>query len=411
VNATATATATPRLRVLFVDDEPRVLDGMRRMLHGLRDAWDMEFVGSAGEALARLRAPALPPDVVVTDMRMPGMDGGELLERVRAEQPHTVRLILSGHTDARAVLRSVNGTHQFLAKPCDPDRLRATIDRACRLRRVLAEPVVHRLAGAVGALPSVPAIYRELVACLQAPNATLTDVGRIVARDVAMTAKLLQLVNSAWVGLPRAVTSAERAAAVLGLDTLMALVLGHGLFATPCLAPAVAARVAALREHSLATAVAARSLATVLGSDAAGREHAFLAGMLHDAGGLLLATSGPLPGLAAATPHAGEAAAERTAHGTSHAELGAYLLGIWGLPDPVVEAVAWHEDPAAAGAGAGPGLATIVHLADRLAAAGSAGDDPADPALGFAPGALAAAGLDGCWPALLAAVRQAGVER
>jgi HD-like signal output (HDOD) protein/ActR/RegA family two-component response regulator len=401
-----TATAPARLRVLFVDDEPRVLDGMRRMLHGLRDTWEMEFVGSAGEALARLRAPAPPLDVVVTDMRMPGMDGGELLERVRAEQPQTVRLVLSGHTDARAVLRSVNGTHQFLAKPCDPDRLRATIDRAFRLRRLLAEPAVQRLAGAVGTLPSVPALYQELLACLQSPNAALTDVGRIVVRDVAMTAKLLQLANSAWFGLPRAVASAERAAAILGLDTLMALVLGHGLFAAPRLAPAAAARVAALWEHSLATAVAARSLATTLGSDSAGREHAFLAGMLHDAGSLLLATGSPLP---AATPHAGEAAAERAAHGTSHAELGAYLLGIWGLPDPVVEAVAWHEDPASAGDG--PGLATIVHLADRLAAAGGTGDDPADPALGLAPGALAAAGLAARWPELVASVRQPGGGR
>jgi HD-like signal output (HDOD) protein len=304
------------------------------------------------------------------------------------------------------VLRSVNGTHQFLAKPCDPDRLRATIDRAFRLRRLLADPAVQRLAGAVGTLPSVPALYRELLACLQSPNAALTDVGRIVARDVAMTAKLLQLVNSAWFGLPRAVTSAERAAAILGLETLMALVLGHGLFAAPRLAPAAAARVAALWEHSLATAVAARSLATALGHDAAGREHAFLAGMLHDAGSLLLATGTPPSGAAVGTPHGGEAVTERATHGTSHAELGAYLLGIWGLPDPVVEAVAWHEDPS--GAGDGPGLATVLHLADRLAAAGTAGDDPADPALGLAPGALAAAGLDARWPELVAAVRQPG---
>jgi HD-like signal output (HDOD) protein len=340
----------------------------------------------------------MPFDVVVSDMRMPDMDGGELLQTVKAEQPHAVRLILSGHSDPVSVMRAVNRTHQYLAKPCDPEVLKATIDRALRLRELLADPVIHRLAGSVGTLPSVPSVYQELVACLQSPQSSVTEVGRIIGRDVAMTAKVLQLVNSAYFGLPRQVSSAERAAALLGLDTLMALVLGHGLFATTRLPAAATLHVAELWEHSLATAGAARRLAQALGFDTTLREQAFLAGMLHDAGVLLLAAGMPeayTAAVAGGAGHAEESALERAAFGASHAEVGAYLLGIWGLPDPVVEAVAWHEVPPQL---AGPSLPLVVHVADRLVATGYA-TDAVDPEL------LASAGLGDRWVELVAAAR------
>ena len=142
-------------RILFVDDEPRILEGLRRMLHGERDHWDLRFAGSGAAALAELARE--PADVVVTDMRMPGMDGAELLARVATVAPDAIRIVLSGQTDDLASTRTVPVAHQFLTKPCQAQVLREVVERACALRELLASPGLRRLIKTVDTLPSVPA--------------------------------------------------------------------------------------------------------------------------------------------------------------------------------------------------------------------------------------------------------------
>ena len=105
-------------RLLFVDDEAMVLSGLRRALHGMRAEWDMHFVDGAEAALKILDE--MPFDVVVSDMRMPKMDGAQLLERVKMRHPDVIRMVLSGQSSRAAVLRSLAPAHQFLSKPCDP---------------------------------------------------------------------------------------------------------------------------------------------------------------------------------------------------------------------------------------------------------------------------------------------------
>ena len=84
-------------RILFVDDEQRILDGLRRLLRDKRAEWEMVFVDGGSKALEQLRAS--PFDIVITDMRMPGMDGATLLTHVKEEFPDVVRLVLSGCSD------------------------------------------------------------------------------------------------------------------------------------------------------------------------------------------------------------------------------------------------------------------------------------------------------------------------
>jgi CheY-like chemotaxis protein len=105
------------------------------MLHSQQAEWDMEFVAGGAQALERMAQ--APFDVVVTDMRMPGMNGAELLEEVMRRYPKTVRMVLSGHADKDLILRCVNSTHQYLSKPCDslPSRLRCSGRAAWRIRR------------------------------------------------------------------------------------------------------------------------------------------------------------------------------------------------------------------------------------------------------------------------------------
>ncbi|MGB9624212.1 MAG: HDOD domain-containing protein [Phycisphaerae bacterium] len=334
-------------RILFVDDEPNVLQGLQRMLRPMRNEWDAAFASGGPEALQKLAAE--PFDVVVSDMRMPGMDGAQLLTEVMRHYPQTVRIVLSGHSDQEMILRSVGPAHQYLAKPCDAETLKSTVARACALHDLLTNETLKKLVSGTNTLPSQPALYAEMLRLLQSPNTSIDEVSRLIAQDIGMTAKILQLVNSAFFGLRRRVSNPSEAAVFLGLDTIKALVLSIQIFS---LFERPAIRGFALEtvwKHSLATAAAAKHLATTEKLDRASVEHAFLGGLLHDAGKLALAVN-IRDRYAETIALANQRRiplwqAERETLGATHAEVGAALLGIWGLPDPILEVIAFHHEP------------------------------------------------------------------
>jgi HD-like signal output (HDOD) protein/CheY-like chemotaxis protein len=355
------------IRVIFVDDEPRVLEGLRRMLRPKRNEWDMTFVGSAQAALEALRAQ--PCEVVVTDMRMPGMSGAELLEVVQRDYPDTIRLILSGQAETESVMKALGVSHQFLSKPCDADILQGTIARAFALRDLAGNPGVKTLVARINKLPTLPATYHKLVECLKDPNANLEDVARIISHDPSMSARLLKVVNSAYFGLAKPVADVARAGSLLGLDRIMALVLGQGLFSGGEVPQVRGFSLEALWSHSLATASAAHRIAVEEKLDKEQVAAAFLAGMLHDIGKLVLAIGVPedyarVLEMARGKPGR-ECELETLELQASHPDVGAYLVGLWGLPHTIAEAIAFHEDPAVS---IGPfSLPGIVHVADRFA--------------------------------------------
>ncbi len=355
-------------RILFVDDEPRVLDGLRRSLRGMRDEWEMAFVSSGPEALEAIER--RPFDVVVSDMRMPGMDGAELLDHVKERTPKALRIILSGQSDPAAVLRSMGSTHRYLAKPCDAELLKTTLRRADALRSVLDNDALIGLVNGIDTLPTLPAIYREMVAALQAPDCSLEEVGAIVARDIGMSGKILHIVNSAYFGLRRPITRIERAVTHLGLETIQALVLTLGVFSEYDETALPDFSADELLHHSQVSAACARIVAAAERIEGLGADDAYLAAMLHDAGQLVLASAAPGPfGRALRESRRGGTRlvdAERACLGTTHCEVGAYLIGLWGLPDPVVETILFHAHP-----GDAPvrefGSLGVVHAAAALA--------------------------------------------
>jgi HD-like signal output (HDOD) protein len=331
--------------VLFVDDEPSILDGLQRLLRSERDRWDAVYALGGEAAMAELER--TPFDVIVSDMRMPRVDGAALLAHVREQYPNMVRIVLSGHTELESAMRAAPVAHQFLTKPCDAQVLKCTIRRALALLALLGDVALRRLVGRLGALPSAPQHLAQLMAATEDPEVSLGDIARIIERDMAMCARCLQLVNSAFFGLPRRVNDVAQAVSYLGTGLIRNLLLTHEIF--NAFDPAVIARgfdAELLYRHSLLTAkVSARlSTNTVVAADA------FMAGMLHDVGTLLLATKLPreLEAVLALANDEGLSleAAERATLGVSHAQLGAYLLGLWGLPYPIVEAVAFHHRPA-----------------------------------------------------------------
>lgn len=356
-----------KIQVLFADGEPNVLNGLRRMLHPMRGEWGMTFVASGRSALETIETH--PFDVVVSEMQMPDMDGAELLNGVRARCPSAVRIILSGHTDAAMILRSVGAAHQFLAKPCDADSLRATVARSCALRTLFADEQLRAVVTGIKSLPTVPALYAQLLEVLASPDCSTDEIARIVGSDVGMTAKILQLANSAFFGLPRRIEGLSQAVIYLGVDTVRAVTLTAGAFSEFEHDDRAKAAAAALYADSMRTGVLSGKIAKTASDDRKLFNGALTAGMLREVGRLVLATASPEQ-WGDVTRNSREQQVpldeiERAVFGVSHAELGAYLLGLWGLPDPVVEAVAYHHRPSECVCRS-LAVLTPVHVADAL---------------------------------------------
>jgi putative nucleotidyltransferase with HDIG domain len=365
-------------RILFVDDEPRILEGLQRMLRPQRHEWEMAFAPGGEAALAILEAETF--DVVVSDMRMPGVDGAALLEAVREKYPNMLRVILSGYTELEASFRAVPVAHQFLLKPCDPDALRIAIERATSLLQALNSKMLTGLVGSLQDLPSVPRTFAELREALADPEASIDRVVKIVEQDVAISAKLLQLVNSAFFGITRDVSDVRTAVSYLGISILQNLVLS--LEAFRCFQghkPIPGFSLDQFHEHAhLAAKIAALALGKSKGNGVA-----VGAAMLHDIGKLVIAERAP-DHLARAIKGARQEKLplykiEEGLIGVSHAEVGAYLLSLWGLPYPLVEAVAHHHHPERVPADK-IGAIPIVYLSNLLA---HEQDKQADELAGF----------------------------
>lgn len=359
-----------RLRILFVDDEPRLLEGIVRLLRPMREQWEVVTApgGVAGMALME-RTPA---DVVVSDMRMPEMDGAQFLALVATRWPRSIRIILSGQSDRSSLMRSIASTHQYLAKPCDPDLLREGIERSLALRERMHNPRVSLLVGKAESLPSLPAIYQQIIQELHQPEPSTRRIADVVAQDIGMTAKLLQLVNSARFGINHRVTAMSEVVDLLGIDLVRQLVLATQVFDTCVPGDHSGLSSSELWHHSQAVAAGAQAIARSLHWPQGDIGTTYTAGLLHDCGRLLLATQAPVDYVhvreALDGPLKSVDEAETSVFGTSHAEAGAYLLGLWGLPDALVEAVAYHHQPIAC-----PGNRivplTLVHVAQGEVAA------------------------------------------
>ncbi|MBL0713596.1 MAG: HDOD domain-containing protein [Desulfosarcina sp.] len=352
-------------RLLFVDDEPMVLKGLQRSLRSMRKEWEMSFVAGGAEALAVLREH--PVDVVVSDMRMPEMDGAQLLEAVKQDYPQGVRIILSGQLDREMTLKSVRLAHQHLSKPCDAAVLREALAKTFALNNILSHAGLKKVVARIDALPSMPSICMEVMEEVQSPEASIRNVAAIIARDLGMAAKILQMVNSAFFGLCRRVTDVRDAVMLLGLDAIKALVLSVNVFASFKREKLTFVDFEDLWRHSLTTGGYAKYIMRAASRSRAEINTAFVAGMLHDIGKLILAVNFSeayqevIQAVDPAAPPEWER--EQAVFGASHAEIGAYLMGLWGLESPLLAAIAFHHNPGLSRIGDFSPLAA-VHLAN-----------------------------------------------
>ena len=352
------------INILFVDDEPNILEGLQRMLRTMRHEWQMTFVESGAKALVVLEEKSI--DVIVSDIKMPGMDGSQLLQAVSEKYPHIVRIILSGYSEKAMIMKSVGTAHQYLSKPCDSEMLKTTVLRVCALRNLLTDENLRRLVSQLPTVPSLPLLYTELIDELGKTEPSTKKVGEIVKKDIGMTVKMLQIVNSAFFGLRRRISDSKEAVDFLGLDTISSLTLGLGVI-SQFETQASGAFFAEVWAHSIAVGVMANKIAA--GENREMANDAFTAGLLHDIGKVVLAVNLPqqfkLVEEIVQRDNVSRAEAEKQIFEATHSEVGAYLLGLWGLPSQVVQAVAFQNAPGEAKTDSFTAM-TAVHAANAI---------------------------------------------
>jgi HD-like signal output (HDOD) protein len=333
--------------ILFVDDEINILHGLRRMLRGLRSEYEMLFANSADEALAIFMT--RPIDVMVTDLRMPEHDGVYLLEKVYSQFPYTVRIVLSGYADKEISLRTVGLAHQFILKPVNPDVLMNAIKRASTLHSLITQPELQKLVLGLNSLPSLPDLYYKIVAELNAPETSTQKIGKIIAQDMGMTARVLQLVNSSFFGLANRIVDPVQATTLLGLETVRDLALSLHVFSQFDEDLLADMSLAKLWDHSLLVASFSKIILRDLNQNPKQRDIGFVLGLLHDLGKLVLAQNLPKlykPVLMESFRNEKTISElELEIFGAAHSDVGAYLLGVWGLDEVVMAATAFHHEP------------------------------------------------------------------
>ncbi len=338
---------TEKKRILFVDDQPNILAGMRRMLHVMKDEWEMTFCESGKEALTIMDKQTF--DLIISDMMMPEMNGAQLLSEVAKRYPGMVRFILSGHSDRELILQSVGKAHQYIAKPCDSDMLKHYINSSFGLHHILSNHELHARIASIKTLPSPPGIYNEIVRELQSENASIETLAKLISKDISLSAKILQIVNSAFFGLPQHVESVKQAVNYLGLNTVQGLVLTAGVHDQLKDSGIPKPALETIFNHSMAVGNYAKIIGTEVGLLQRDSENALIAGLLHDVGKLILLASFKEEMKAVAgliqEKSLPRHIAEKEILGAHHGEIGAHLLSLWGLHDPVLEAVMFHHDP------------------------------------------------------------------
>jgi putative nucleotidyltransferase with HDIG domain len=355
-------------RALFVDDEINILNALKRVVRPVRNIWAVDFASSGAEALRLFENQSY--DLIVSDMRMPEMDGAQLLKLVRTFSPQSVRCILSGFSERETLLRTAMYAHQYLSKPTDPADVLLLMDRVVKLLPLLRNPEIRKMISTIEALPSLPDYHRRLINAIDSDEASLSDIAELISRDIGMSSNVLKLVNSAFFGPPGGVLQLTESVSWLGLELLKALVLTVGLFSAFKAPALLTAFHKGLMQHCNTTGLLAKRISEMENQDRTQRDMAFLCGLLHDLGKLVLAYLAPEKYSEVLSRVKEKKCAlstiEQNIFGVTHSEVGAYIAGLWGMNLSVVEVIAFHHHPAML---ATQGFSTLmaVHVANVLA--------------------------------------------
>ncbi len=334
-------------KILFVDNDKKVIQKLKKQLYPMRFEWEIAFVRTGEPALGLMENS--PVDVVVSDLNLPDMDGVKFFDTVMKLYPGTVRIIHSDNTNKMLAMESVKCVHQFLLKQSNAETIKYTIERTCKLQELLNNKKLTNMVSGIRNLPSLPKLYDLITKEMKSSDPSIVKVGNLISQDISLSAKLIQLVNSAFYSLPRRIIDPQQATIYLGTEIVKAIVLTNHIFSSfSDEADLLGFSIAGMWRHSMMVGILAAEIARTESAESSEVEEALIAGMLHDIGKLiLLKIPGKYKEVEGFVDYTGSDTvdAEYAVVKTSHAELGAYLLGLWGIPDNLVEIVAFHHRP------------------------------------------------------------------
>src|SRR5688572_9180011 len=354
-------------RILLVADEPRDLAALKSLLAEAAPDRGLHTVSNTKEALTALEKEYF--EVVFADLNAGPEVAAQFLQEVWKQRPRTVRFLLARGLTPDLMVTCALGSNHFLQKPLDALTIGSALSRADAINQFVRNDRIQSLVSRMRTLPSRPSLYLEVMRELRSPTASAITVGELVEKDLAISTKLIQVVNSAFYGLAQQVTDPAAAVLLLGLETTASLVLSIEAFARFDKVKPIYFSMDKVWRHSQSVAASAKRIAELLCNDPEVARNAFTAGLLHDIGKLALALNFEeqyqgaikLAEKQKLTPSDVEA----QVFGATHAETGAYLLSVWGLPLPIVEAVARHHAPART-MDKHFTAATALHLAEQL---------------------------------------------
>ena len=354
-------------RVLFVLDKKPASETLVSALKETNPEWTVETAESGKAAIAALKESRY--EVVFSDLALADQNGVDFLNQVWRDHPRAVRFLFASEADWTSVVNAVLGTHQVVHKEAEPEKIRELIDRVLSVDNLIQNQTLKELVSRMRTFPSLPSSYFEVMKELGSPDASADRVGELIAKDLAMTTKMIQMVNSAFFGMQRQITDPTEAVMVLGMETVRSLVLSIQAFSQFDKVKPIYFSIDKVWKHSMAVAKIAREIVMFETKDPNMANEAYTAGLLHDVGKLILATnlddqySGALKLAKSKSIPAWEV--EHEVFSASHAEVGGYLLSHWGLPVAIVEATALHHNP-----GNSPSTEftplTAVHVANVL---------------------------------------------
>ncbi len=338
--------------ILFVDDEQSILTSLRRLLR--KEDWNLIFADSGANGLEILKENQV--DLVVSDLRMPGMDGMAFLKQVKDLYPYIVRIILSGYADQKTVTQALSEehVHQILSKPWEEEDIKGIIQNALNQseKQKQKSQRLQQIINSYPSLPTMPQIYLEIKEILEDSSSESPDrIVEVIQRDPSISARLLRCANSAFFGQMYQVDTVKKAMVVLGMQIVEALVLSMSVFESlSSEAPEVRGfNRKAFWIHSISCGTVAKLTVEEASMDQNIANRAFTAGLLHDLGKLvedqyLHDQFEKAIGIA----HQKKVLlqqAEQEVMGTTHTEIGAYLAEWWSLPSFLVNSIQWHHTP------------------------------------------------------------------
>lgn len=352
------------VNILFVDDEPNLVQSLRRMFHKMKDMWQIFYATSGKQALEIMSEQEI--DIIITDYKMPEMNGVALLSIIKDSHPAVIRILLSGYSDDDATVKSTAIAHQFLRKPISPEILEEKLNDLISISKFVQNPDIKNIVNEISVLPTLPDVYIEIDRALNSPETDLAHINKIIMKDVGLSTKILQVVNSAFFGISHNVYNTLEAISLLGTKTIQSIIINIHLFNSYPEALAKRARFNSLGSHSLISGEYAKQY---LGNfKNVNKLDAYMAGILHDVGKLILFQLADYDEVEELMQNKRlkNYEAEYETYGTSHAEIGAYLLALWGLPRDIIDSTAYHHVPMEA-AHKNVSLLTAVHIGDLLA--------------------------------------------